>query len=253
MSVERLPRIGLGVWKRPVRTMVGDPEQLYTLAEEYVEEVRLAGGLPLMLPPMDPALAPQAVAALDALVLTGGGDFAPAAYQSADQGVSSDVDREQDAWDIALARAAQEARLPFFGICRGMQALNIALGGTLNQDIGGRGVHPPIHDTPEEAVAFRHPVRLVAGSRIAELLGVRERMVNSIHHQAIGDLGEGLAAVAHAPDGVVEAVEYEGDWSAYAVQWHPERMGHTLDQLLFDDLVRRASASEPVSVGGFHP
>ncbi len=248
MMPTRLPRIGLGVWKRPVHTLVGDPEQLYTLAEEYVDEVRQAGGMPLMLPPMDPGLAPQVVASLDALVLTGGGDFEPAAYLAADKGLSSDVDPEQDGWDLALARAAREAELPFFGICRGMQALNIALGGTLIQDIGGQGIHPPIHDTPAEAVAFRHPVRIVAGSRLAAVLGVRDRNVNSIHHQAIGALGKGLVAVAHAPDGVIEAVEYKGGWSAYAVQWHPERTGHTLDQLIFDDLVRQAETRTPVAV-----
>ncbi len=239
----RPPRIGLGVWKRPVRTLIGDPEQLYTLAEEYVEEIRQAGGAPLMLPPMDSAMAPVVVEALDALVLTGGGDFDPGSYRAEDQGLSSDVDIEQDRWDIALTRAAKDAGIPFFGICRGMQALNIALGGTLIQNIGGEGVHPPIHDTPAEAVAFRHPVRLVGGSRLARLLGVGERVVNSIHHQAVGTLGEGLVAAAHAPDEVIEALEYQGDWLALAVQWHPERTGNALDLILFDDLVRRASES----------
>ncbi len=244
------PRIGLGVWKRPVRTPVGDPEDLYTLAVEYVDEVRQAGAIPLMLPPMAPDRAPEVVAALDGLVLTGGGDFEPSSYTDDDEGVSADLDPEQDAWDLALALAAKEARLPFFGICRGMQALNIALGGALIQDIRGKGdVHPPIHEKPADAAAFRHPVRIAPGSRLAAVLGSLDRSVNSIHHQAVGTLGAGLTPVAWAPDGVVEGIEYEGDWSAIAVQWHPERTGHTLDQLLFADLARRARERRAATAG----
>ena len=249
MSVHRRtrPRIGLTPWKRPVRTIVGDPEQLFTLAEEYVESVRRSGGIPIILPPAPLNAAADAVASVDALVLTGGGDFSPASYTDRDEGVSADIDPEEDAWDVALTLAAREARLPVFGICRGMQALNIALGGTLHQDISDRANHPPIPPKPADAVAFRHPVRIQAESRLGRILGVTERRVNSIHHQAVDRLGEGLVPVAHAPDGIVEAVEYNGasagaGWQCLAVQWHPERMGHTLDQLIFDEVIRLAAA-----------
>ena len=240
------PRIGLTPWKRAVHTVVGDPEQLFTLAEEYVESVRVAGGIPIILPPARLNAAADAVAAVDALVLTGGGDFAPSSYGEQDEGVSADIDSREDAWDIALTLAARDASLPFFGICRGMQALNIALGGTLHQDITDRANHPPISRAPAEAAAFRHPVTIRPQSRLGQILGVTERTVNSIHHQAVDRLGDGLAAVAHAPDGTIEGVEYDGAspggrWGALAVQWHPERMGHDLDQRIFDALVRAAA------------
>ena len=248
------PRIGLTPWKRAVRTMVGDPEQLFTLAEEYVDAVRRAGGIPIILPPAPLAVAEDAVRAVDGLVLTGGGDFSPSCYTAHDKGVSTDIDLEEDAWDLALTHAARQARAPFLGICRGLQTLNLALGGTLHQDICGRANHPPISDIPAEAVAFRHPVTIDADSRLGRLLGVTERSVNSIHHQAVDRLGAGLAAVAHAPDGTIEGLEYRGrngaapedaespPWQALAVQWHPERMENGLDQCIFDDLVERAAA-----------
>ena len=249
-SLPKRPRIGLSSWKRPVHTIVGDPEQLFTLAEEYVDSVRYAGGLPIILPPAPLNAAADAIASVDALVLTGGGDFSPSSYASHDEGLSSEIDLEEDAWDVALALAARDAGIPFFGICRGMQALNIALGGTLHQDICDRANHPPIPSVPKDAVAFRHPVTIKEASRLGRILGVTERSVNSIHHQAVDRLGEGLVPVAHAPDGIIEAVEYSGavagaGWQCLAVQWHPERMGHTLDQRIFDDVVRVAAEQEP--------
>lgn len=240
------PRIGLTSWKRPVRTQVGDPEQLFTLAEEYVDRVRRAGGLPVILPPAPLAAAAEAAAMLDGLVLTGGGDICPSVYTETDEGVSLDLDPAEDAWDLALVAAVRDAGKPFFGICRGMQVLNVALGGTLRQDICGTPTHPPISEVPAEAVGYRHPVRLFPGTRLARLLGAGELVVNSIHHQAVDRLGAGLRATAEAPDGTVEGLEYEGGngapWSALAVQWHPERLPAGPDQRLFEDLVSRAAA-----------
>ena len=253
------PRIGLTAWRRPVRTMVGDPETLYSLAEEYVDRVRRAGGLPMILPPGPQGSADETVRALDGLVLTGGGDFCPSSYGEPDEGTSSDMDPEEDAWDVALARAARRRRVPFFGICRGMQALNVALGGTLEQEIAGRPDHPAISPIAAEAAAFRHPVRIDPGSRLGQILGICEREVNSIHHQAVGRLGTGLVPVAHAPDGTIEGVEYRGGnpdrsedngWSALAVQWHPERMEPGRDQMLFDDLIRKALGRRSAAAGG---
>ncbi len=239
----RRPRIGLTTWRRRVNTVLGN-ESLYTLAEEYVEGVRRAGGLPLILPPSPLAAIEELVAALDGLILTGGGDISPSCYTENDERVSSDIDHEEDAWDVALVLSARERKLPFLGICRGLQALNVALGGTLHQDIGGWANHPPIGEDAAANIAFRHPVVLDHGSRLARSLGAGERSVNSIHHQAVDRLGAGLAVVARAPDGTVEAVEYRGDdadWRADAVQWHPERLPGSVDQALFDDFVRAAA------------
>ena len=187
----RRPRIGLTPWKRPVHTIVGGPEQLFTLAEEYVECVRRSGGIPIILPPAPLNAAADAVASVDALVLTGGGDFSPSSYTGQDEGVSADIDLQEDAWDVALTLAARDAGLPFFGICRGMQALNIALGGTLYQDISDRPNHPPVPGVPADAVAFRHPVTIQAESRLGRILGVIERSVNSIHPPSGGPPGRG--------------------------------------------------------------
>ena len=243
------PRIGLTTWRRRVDTMLGN-EALYTLAEEYVEGVRRAGGLPVILPPAPLAAVEELVAALDGLILTGGGDISPSCYTEDDEGVSSDIDHAEDAWNVALVLSARERKLPVFGICRGLQALNVALGGTLHQDISGRANHPRIPPDPVATVAFRHPVVLDHGSRLADALGAGERSVNSIHHQAVDQLGEGLAVVARAPDGTVEAVEYRGDdsdWWAHAVQWHPERLPGGADQALFDDFIRAATTRPRVA------
>lgn len=239
----RRPRIGLTTWRRRVDTILGN-EALYTLAEEYVEGVRRAGGLPVVLPPASLAAAGELVGALDGLILTGGGDISPSCYTDDDEGVSSDIDHEEDAWNVALVHAAREHDLPVLGICRGLQALNVALGGTLHQDIAGRANHPRVPADPEATVAFRHPVVLDHGSRLARSLGAGERSVNSIHHQAVDRLGEGLAVVGRAPDGTVEAVEYRGEnprWWAHAVQWHPERLPGGANQALFDDFVCAAA------------
>lgn len=239
------PRIGLTSWKRPVKTQVGDPEQLFTLAEEYVDRVRRAGGLPVILPPAPLAAAAEAVTMLDGLVLTGGGDICPSVYTETDEGVSLDLDPAEDAWDLALVAAARDAGRPFFGICRGMQVLNVALGGTLRQDISGTETHPPISEVPAEAIGYRHPVRIFGGTRLAQLLGAGAMQVNSIHHQAVDRLGDGLVPTAEAPDGTVEGLEYDAgngpSWSALAVQWHPERLPNGPDQSLFEDLVARAA------------
>lgn len=240
------PRIGLTTWKRRVETILGN-ELLYTLAEEYVDAVRRAGGIPIILAPASLGAAEAVVSSLDGLVLTGGGDISPSCYTDEDEGVSSDIDPAEDSWDIALVLAAQERRLPVFGICRGLQALNVALGGSLHQDISGRENHPPIPEDPKATLAFRHPVVLDSGSRAAWALGAGERTVNSIHHQAVDRLGQGLRVVARAPDGTVEGIEYgqsngaaDPEWWAHAVQWHPERLHGGADQPLFDDLVRAA-------------
>ncbi len=240
------PRIGLTTWKRRVDTILGN-ESLYTLAEEYVDAVRRAGGIPVVLPPAPLAATDELVAHLDGLVLTGGGDISPSCYTGEDEGVSADIDHEEDSWDIALVLAARTRRLPVFGICRGLQALNVALGGSLHQDISGRANHPRIPEDPEATLAFRHPVIIDPGSLVADALGAGERSVNSIHHQSVDRLGAGLAVVARAPDGTVEGLEFRNgngaadpDWWAHAVQWHPERLHGGVDQALFDELVRVA-------------
>ncbi|MFE7632828.1 gamma-glutamyl-gamma-aminobutyrate hydrolase family protein [Kitasatospora sp. NPDC057518] len=210
-------------------------------ARALVEAVWRAGGEPATLHPHAPggAADPEEVAArlsrFDALLLPGGGDLAPHRYGAPDAHEAVyDVDEEQDAFDLELARRALASGLPLLAVCRGLQVVNTVLGGTLHQDMGGPG---------RDHRHLRHPVPLAPGSALARITGAGEVRVSCYHHQHVDRLGEGLAVTARAADGTVEAVElpdYEG-WFA-AVQWHPEDTAHEdpAQQRLFDALVRAA-------------
>jgi putative glutamine amidotransferase len=158
--------------------------------------------------------------------------------------VSHGTDPGADRWELALARRAVERKVPVLGICRGAQILNVAFGGTLRQDIAADGSpHPPTPAEPEAVLALRHPVELAPGSRLARLYGAEERVVNTIHHQALDRVADALVPVAWAPDGVVEAVEArDPDVDVVAVQWHPEKIIDDGERALFADLVERARA-----------
>lgn len=230
------PRIAITTWRRPLPTFVSERTLLYTLGDEYVTAVADSGAIPVLLPHLDPDDAPRALAGVDALVIAGGGDVHPATYGAELDG-SIDIDRQADASEVALIRAARDRELPTLAICRGMQLVNVAYGGTLEQDITVPGTaHEPVpHDDPDAVMSAMHPVEVVAGSRLAQVLGAGQREVNTIHHQGIARLADGFEAVASAPDGVIEAIEPTDDrrWPVLALQWHPEkRVGH--DAALFD-------------------
>lgn len=201
----------------------------------YLQAVRAAGGLPVLLP------APAGVAPLhetQGLLLAGGRDVDPPLYgQAPDPRVveTLDIDRERDEMELALIAAALERALPVLGICRGIQVLNVALGGTLVQDLSLRGLDAAAHqqrrrqpEPPEWAPV--HDVRLEADSRLARLLGAPAVGVNSFHHQAVDEVAPGLRATGRAPDGVVEGLESADDRFIVGVQWHPERMGDATPQ-----------------------
>lgn len=171
-----------------------------------------------MLPPDDTAdAAREAVAALDGVVVAGGADVEPARYGEVPDSRTGPPARERDAWETALIEAAIAQHVPLLGICRGMQLLNVALGGTLHQHLDGHTGGP--------GVFGEHPVIPVAGTAYAAAVAEPD-VVPTYHHQAVDRLGSGLTASAHAPDGTVEAVELTGHHSlVLGVQWHPE-MGH---------------------------
>jgi putative glutamine amidotransferase len=181
----------------------------------YPRLVQRAGGLAAMLPPDAPDHAAAAVARLDGLVIAGGPDVEPVRYGADRDARTGPPARERDAWELALIEAALAAGLPLLGICRGMQLLNVALGGTLLQHIDGHA---------EVVGEFgRHPVKPVPGTRYAAVVP-EETAVPMFHHQAVDRLGAGLVASAYAWDGTVEAVELPlgaGGW-VLGVQWHPE-------------------------------
>ena len=180
----------------------------------------------------DMASLPERVARFDAIVLPGGGDLNPGRYCAAPSPDCEAPDDRQDAFDLAVIRAAIGSATPTLAICRGLQVLNVACGGTLRQHLAGGPVEH------EEAL---HPVTLAAGSRLRQLAGADTVEVSSAHHQAVERLGGGLHAVGCAPDGCVEAIEHRSA-GILAVQWHPEDQAasRAYDRALFDDLVVRA-------------
>lgn len=215
-----------------------DPER-YTLPVGYVESVRRAGARPLLVPPGEPS--PGAILDLvDALLLPGGGDLDPALYGQAPHTTLYGIDPERDRLEVDLARAAIERRFPTLAVCRGLQVLNVALGGSLVQHLPDRIGEAVLHRA-DGGVSVRHPVRLDPASRLASICGASELDVASLHHQGADLLGERLRPVAWAPDGTVEAVELEDHPEIVAVQWHPEltSAADPTQQRLFDWLIGR--------------
>lgn len=229
------PRIAMSTWRRIMPTFLSERTDLYTLGSEYPQAVLDAGGLPLLLPHHHPEDAARVLDGFDGLVLVGGDDIHPNRYGRDDLGLSKGVRDSADDSDLAFAAAAMELGIPLFAICRGYQALNVAMGGTLHQDsTTDDGLHRPISDVPHEVMSERHPIEVVPGSRLAEAYGKREHVVNSIHHQSIEEIAPGFRAVAWAPDGTIEAIEPEDESArVLAVQWHPEKITAEGDDVLF--------------------
>ncbi|MFF9032258.1 gamma-glutamyl-gamma-aminobutyrate hydrolase family protein [Streptomyces iakyrus] len=201
----------------------------------YPRLVQRAGGLAAMLPPDDPERAAQAVARLDGLVIAGGPDVEPVRYGAEREERTGPASPDRDAWELALIDAALAAGVPLLGICRGMQLLNVALGGTLVQHIDG---HAEV-----VGVFGGHAVKPVPGSLYAGVVP-EETFVPTYHHQAVDRLGEGLIPSAYAADGTVEAVELPSANWVLGVQWHPE-MGD--DVRVMRALVEAAMPREPGS------
>jgi putative glutamine amidotransferase len=200
------------------------PERAYVNGT-YIRAVQAAGGIPLLL---TPHFTPEVQAALwqrlDGLILTGGGDIEPARFGEARHPAVDEVSPARDDLELGLTRRAVADDVPLFAICRGIQVLNVALGGTLVQDLPSEWPNALSHS--QKAT---HAVKVMGeGTRLGRVLGALEVEVNSMHHQAIKRLGDGLREVAWAPDGVIEGVEMPGDERfVLGVQWHPEELvGH---------------------------
>lgn len=199
-----------GLWDEPADVQ-------FTL---YADAVAAAGAVPVLLPPVDAELATDTLRALDGVIVAGGADVDPARYGAERAARTGPPQAHRDAWELALTAAALEQHIPLLGICRGMQVLAVALGGTLVQhlpDLVGSDLH-----APHPGAFAHHDVRLDGDSRLGALLGKR-LTVATHHHQAVDRLGDGLRATGWADDGVVEAVELDdpGAW-VVGVQWHPE-------------------------------
>jgi len=222
------------------------PERAYVNAA-YLGAVQQAGGIPILLPPqLEPSVRAELVKRLQGVLLTGGGDVDPARFGEAPHPTTADVSAARDGLEIELTRWAIETRTPLLAICRGLQVLNVALGGSLHQDIPSEPGSPLDHSQVallgSRGTAV-HQVKVQDGSRLAGILGALEVDVNSFHHQAIHRLGRGLKDVAWAPDSIVEGVELVDDSRfVVGVQWHPEELvGHDrIARNLFHALVERA-------------
>ena len=241
MSAARLPLIGLSGRRWPVEVIPPfdytalHGEEVDVHLSEYPKAVQKAGGLPVQLSRnTDPV---QIIERLDGLVMTGGADPDPALYGESPHPELGPVERGRDDWELALIRAALDARIPMLCVCRGAQLLNIALGGTLIQHL----------DAPQHAAWDRpriercHTVRVAPGSRAEQLYGP-QTLTNSLHHQAVGRRGEGVVITGTSDDGVVEAFEVQGRPEVFAVQWHPEMLSDQVDPA-FLWLVHQATPS----------
>lgn len=193
---------------------------LVTLDAAYVEAIAIAGGTPVLLPPVEPGHARDVVAALDGLVLSGGGDIDPSCYGAEPAPETAGVDQARDAFELAVLPAAERARLPVLAVCRGMQVLNVSRGGTLFQHVPH--LTPSEHKDVENWDVSANPVTVEEGSRLHDLGGGRHLTVNSLHHQAVDRLGRDLRVTALDEDGIVEAIESTDGQAVIGVQWHPE-------------------------------
>jgi len=199
-----------------------DPERVQ-LNASYLRAVQAAGGVPVLLPPqLSAAALGQLLTTIDGLLLTGGGDIDPARYGEEPHQSLVFVNEERDTLEIAAVREAISLGLPVLAICRGMQVLNVARGGSLIQDIPSQFETDINHSQPEPREEVTHEVAIDPVSRLCGLLGSENVEVNSLHHQAVKTLGEGLQAVAWAPDGIIEGIELMDAGFVVGVAWHPE-------------------------------
>ena len=234
------PVIGISSYAEQARWGTWDTPCIL-LPRRYADSVAQAGGIPVLLPP-EPGIE-HIVPRLDGLVLAGGGDIEPGVFGATAHPRTGGVRPDRDTAELALASAALEHGIPLLGICRGLQVLNVALGGTLHQhlpDLVGHDGHSPV-----TGGYGRHDVKVAPASRLAGALGAAaagEISVPTHHHQAIDRLGDGLTAAAWTADGTIEAAELTGPAFVLAVQWHPEA---GTDPSLFLALAGAAARAQP--------
>lgn len=229
-----VPLIGITTYSR-------NEEGRFCLPAAYVEAVRSAGGVPILLPPGEPR-PERLLDCLDGLIFAGGGDIDPTHYGGQHHPTVYMVDPERDQFELHLAQIILERRVPVLGICRGSQVLNVASGGDLIPHLSEEGDVLVKHRAAQR-IPTEHTVQISPQSRLAEIVGETEVMVKSWHHQAVRKVAPGWRAVAWAPDGTVEALESEGHPWAFAVQWHPElSLESPAHQRIFQALVRAACA-----------
>ncbi|HLT59076.1 MAG: gamma-glutamyl-gamma-aminobutyrate hydrolase family protein [Limnochordales bacterium] len=220
MAQRRPPVIGI-----TCQHEAGDHGDRWYVNAPYIRAVAAAGGVPVLIPPAwDPELLGAALERVDGLVLTGGVDVDPARYGQEPHPQLGRVDPEWDDLDVTVARLALARDVPVLGICRGMQVLNVAAGGTLYQDIPSQVPGALAHQQSAPREEASHGVAVQDGSRLHGVLAAAHLAVNSFHHQAVLAVAPGFQATAHAPDGIIEGIEGVAHRFALGVQWHPEHL-----------------------------
>ncbi|KTR94125.1 glutamine amidotransferase [Microbacterium testaceum] len=246
----RTPVVGLTTYLERAQQGVWDVRAAF-LPQQYFDSVTASGATAVLLPPQPrPEQAAAAVLdGLDGLILTGGLDVQPELYGAERHPLTDPARADRDAWELALLAGARERGIPVFGICRGLQLLNVALGGTLHQHL------PEALGTERYRIGggvfAENVVEVDAGTRLAGLVGAGPLTVHSYHHQAVDRVGEGLVVTALTDDGLVQAVEAEGDDYLVAVQWHPEENAE--DRRLFLGLVAAAARYRASRAGATAP
>lgn len=212
-------------------------QDLTSLYDLYVRAITAAGALPVVLAHTDPDDVPKLLARFDGLLLPGGGDIDPASYgESPEADTLYGIRPSADAFEKALVLEAARQRLPVLGICRGLQVINVALGGNLHQDLPD---HP--QDLMGRAFSGHYRTKVKPGTRLHDVVDAEELVVNSLHHQGVKDVGRGLRVGATAGDGVIESIEStDRTWDLLAVQWHPECLRSDHASALFDWLADAA-------------
>lgn len=226
-------------------TPEGDPPRKdLALGFKYFEALQRAGGIPVIVPPLESDAIDPLLARLSGICIAGGPDIDPRSYGGDPHPKLGPTETEIDRFELAMMWAARARCLPVLAICRGAQILNVALGGSLHMhlpdDAGDRVEH---RRAGSEGPAASHEIRVEPDSRLGRLLGTERTVVNSYHHQAARKLGRGLRAVAHADDGVIEAIELNGPDFVVGVQWHAEAMDSAEQHALFEGFVDAARRS----------
>lgn len=219
------------------------------LSASYIDALESAGLVPLVVPPLANAEVASAILdAVDGLLLTGGEDVNPSRYGEKPHPNLKSVNDRRDSTEIALIHEAKRRRIPVLAICRGIQVLNVALGGTLIQDIGAQSEGALDHDDGSPRKSRTHGLVVEPSTLTSAALGATELTVNSLHHQSVKDVSPELKITARSPDGIIEGLETkDSDWWVLAVQWHPEEMTDSpepWDRGLFHAFAERLSSGK---------
>lgn len=213
-----------------ITTSISEDESLLQMNRSYTQAIACNGALPVLLPA---STAPDAISRYaqmcDGLLLSGGDDIDPARYGESQTWQCGAISPLRDAFELALCREFLRLRKPILAICRGIQVLNVALGGTLHQDLQSELPGCIAHRQKQKPWHTSHAVEVAPGTRLADILGAGPVLTNSHHHQAVKSPGDGLIVSAAATDGVIEAMEHSTLPFCIGVQWHPERLWDQAD------------------------